>query len=598
MSFHRFTVPSYTGGLPGGYDYINNALSGTPATYDTARSDGGPNTGTYFVGGAEDARSQTVNRGLAALAQNTDALDDILRRDIAVPAITSVVTAASPVSSLTLSGPGVFLGASGTPNSAAGINTFIEILDSTDKEIVDSTGTRCMVTAISGGTVGSGGFSAGNVVCTVSPAIPIGTNYHVYYGVRSNLATMPVDAITNVKIRSAQEVSADLLGPGGAALIGYAAGPTWADSTTNPQSHVQTQLDKIVNDLAGTSGTGKIQGSAVTGGTPYTLSSARLDQQIAAIIGLLNTENASMMSTVTTQLTNGLTLKSVTFTGNGSWVVPHNCLIALGVGWGGGGGSAAGLAGGTSTDRCSPGGGAGAGAVKTMHLLLGLTPGGSVPVVIGAGGTAGAAGGDGGDGSASTITVGATTYTFAGGSGGSGCAVHLGSTDPTVESGVCPGGSGPSGSPHQGAYAIEYSPNPVFEHALETPRGGVGHGGSGYAPGGSTKTGANGFAASEGWLGGISGTGGIDSSTHFGGGPGGGGGGGPGGAGGAGGNGGAGNNAGAAGPGINGTSPAANTGAGAGGGGGGGSGSSSGGAAGLGAVAATGQVTIVYISFA
>lgn len=47
--------------------------------------------------------------------------------------------------------------------------------------------------------------------------------------------------------------------------ISYAGGPAWADSTTNPAATVEAQLDKIVTDLAGSSGTAKIMGSAVGG---------------------------------------------------------------------------------------------------------------------------------------------------------------------------------------------------------------------------------------------------------------------------------------------------------------------------------------------
>lgn len=48
-----------------------------------------------------------------------------------------------------------------------------------------------------------------------------------------------------------------------AASISYAGGPAWADGTTNPGTTVEAQLDKIVSDLAGATGTGKIMGSAV-----------------------------------------------------------------------------------------------------------------------------------------------------------------------------------------------------------------------------------------------------------------------------------------------------------------------------------------------
>jgi hypothetical protein len=46
-------------------------------------------------------------------------------------------------------------------------------------------------------------------------------------------------------------------------FVSYAGGGNWADGTTNPATTVEGQLDKIISDLAGATGTGKIQGSAL-----------------------------------------------------------------------------------------------------------------------------------------------------------------------------------------------------------------------------------------------------------------------------------------------------------------------------------------------
>lgn len=187
MAFHRLTVPVYFGGLPGGYDYINNALVGTPAPANGVLV-AGPNTGSYFLGFGSDATSADINRPAKALAENTDYLDDLLRRGLASPLVTSDVVAGAPVPSILLTGPGIFVGEGGTPNTVAGIRTFVQVTDENDNEIFDASGAECQVTAI-GPEVPGAGFSAGNITLTISPSIPTGKTYRVYYFVRSSLAT-------------------------------------------------------------------------------------------------------------------------------------------------------------------------------------------------------------------------------------------------------------------------------------------------------------------------------------------------------------------------------------------------------------------------
>src|SRR5579862_2419668 len=100
MPFHRLTVPSYNGGLPAGYDYVNNAVSGTPAPANGVLV-AGPNTGSYFIGFGDDGTSANANRPNMALAQNTDYLDNLLHQDIAVPAVSSTITSAGDTSFVT-----------------------------------------------------------------------------------------------------------------------------------------------------------------------------------------------------------------------------------------------------------------------------------------------------------------------------------------------------------------------------------------------------------------------------------------------------------------------------------------------------------------
>lgn len=304
MGFHRLTTPSYTGGLPGGYDYINNAVSGTPADANGVLS-GGTNVGSYFVGHGESAASGNVNRPALALAQNTDALDDLFHRDIAVTTKSGDTTVVGvPTTSVTLTGPGIFLGSSGTPATSVGINTVFEITDANDEDIVDASGNKCVVTSITGGTIGTGGFSTGNVVLTISPGIPVGKTFHIYYGVRSNLAALPVDAFTTIKIRGAMVVPAELEGTGGAGLIGTAALGTWADGGTNLAQNVQAQLAQFITDLTANassahSGAAKVATFGFTG-THFSTSTSSIQanlNQLATAVDAIETTGTPAIQT-------------------------------------------------------------------------------------------------------------------------------------------------------------------------------------------------------------------------------------------------------------------------------------------------------------
>lgn len=78
-------------------------------------------------------------------------------------------------------------------------------------------------------------------------------------------------------------------GPGStsASTVIYAGGGNWADGTTNPSTSVEVQLDKIISDLAATSGAPKI-GAAATSGSPNALSAGSVKSQIDALLAALN----------------------------------------------------------------------------------------------------------------------------------------------------------------------------------------------------------------------------------------------------------------------------------------------------------------------
>ena len=202
-TFYRRTAPAYFGGLPAGYAYINNLLSGTPAFADGAKGSG-PNAGTFYVAFGEDATSSDANRPADALATNTDALDDLLHRDIAlVVRTTDTGPTGSPTPTVTLTGPGIFLG-----NAGAQLKDLFHVTDANDDDI-DVAGTKVLVQSFTGGTIGTG-FSSGNITLTFNVSIPTGTTYHIYYGTRTNWATFPSDGLTMTRIRGAVDVDAQV----------------------------------------------------------------------------------------------------------------------------------------------------------------------------------------------------------------------------------------------------------------------------------------------------------------------------------------------------------------------------------------------------
>jgi hypothetical protein len=218
--FHRLTVPTYFGGLPVGADYLNTPSdpsvggTGVPATADGKKS-GGPNDGTYFHAFGEDALSSLLNRGVKAVGENTDTIDDYLHRDIAVPVRTVTATAATAVSSITITGQ-IFVGALSTVNTEVNRDSLFSVLDGSGNEILAEVGTGVVKVGLVHdglgnnvlGTVASG-FRSGVALSLTAP-IPEGTIYYVVYGERGNLAALPVDALTSIKVRASQEVSAEV----------------------------------------------------------------------------------------------------------------------------------------------------------------------------------------------------------------------------------------------------------------------------------------------------------------------------------------------------------------------------------------------------
>lgn len=262
MAFHRYTQPSYPGNPtlaapPGAvsfngttYDFLN-VVSGGVGAGGSAMVDGyktsGPNTGTYLHAFAEDATSLNFNRGLVALAENCDFIDDILNDALAMPTKTNLDTAVGAVSTITLPAATFVGDAISYP-----LAQLFVVVDDDDRAILNG-GVRVEVASITGASIGDG-FSSGSITLNLGVAIPNGTQYRVYYNTRSKLAGLPVDAYSLNPV---------------AAFIPYTSSSSWADSSTLLAGNVEQALDEVVSVLGATGG------SSLLGYSPsYALSSA------------------------------------------------------------------------------------------------------------------------------------------------------------------------------------------------------------------------------------------------------------------------------------------------------------------------------------
>jgi hypothetical protein len=207
MPFHRFQDPTYNplgGAFPGTigaqtYDRINVVSGGVGGGDGSANADGqrvgGVNAGTYFVAFNEDATSLAMNRGLRALSQNTDAIDNILRGSI--PAVGRIIVTSTGVIDVPMSSE-IFVGEFGlVPNSVV-LNKLVHVenLDDTPVYVngTFATANQPVVILIHDGTgtnvVGTAadGFLTGVVVRFAVP-LPAGS-YKAFVGVRTSYAQL------------------------------------------------------------------------------------------------------------------------------------------------------------------------------------------------------------------------------------------------------------------------------------------------------------------------------------------------------------------------------------------------------------------------
>jgi hypothetical protein len=201
------------------------------------------------------------------------------------PVRTALVTAGGPVASINL-GSNTFVGDVGSYP----LDVLFSVVDQFDRAIFNA-GTRVAVSSITGASVGDG-FSAGAITLNLTPSIPTTTQYRVYYGARSTLSVLPVDALTTNRTYNlyADRVSyagspnwttgspltaatveaaidaivTDLAATAGGTRLGFAPTATWADSSSIAAGSLSGAINEILSDLGGTSGAARI-GAAISG---------------------------------------------------------------------------------------------------------------------------------------------------------------------------------------------------------------------------------------------------------------------------------------------------------------------------------------------
>ena len=282
MAFHRLVVPTYFGGLPGTHDYINdpsaNGDPGAPAPAD-AKKGSGPNEGTYFVAFGENATTLNTNRGMTALSENTDYLDDAVHTPVASAVVTASATPGAPVASEVVAGE-VFVGESGTTNTANNRSSLVQVLDSNGYPLViDVAGVRTAikVSAITDGAINvvgteATGFYNGPTV-EYTPSIPAGTTYRLGYYARNTLMGLTQGALTRLNARTVPDedvwsnIQAMLFGD--QTLSGdksYLGDSTFFGTATFGPGIVTLNADTTVNSTFVVNGTSTLNGSLEVNG--------------------------------------------------------------------------------------------------------------------------------------------------------------------------------------------------------------------------------------------------------------------------------------------------------------------------------------------
>lgn len=198
---------------------------------------GGPNNGTYLFAFGDDVTARNINRGLTALAENTDVLDDLLRTARAFPRRLSS-TIGSPGNVLVAgSGTYIFLGTAGMTLNQANLRDYLRVVDSNGDEIMDASSLARVevVSIVSWPTAPDPPWSDGtNLSFTLSHTLAAGT-YYIVCGARSSMAIASASELYTQYLRQDFHVSAALQAVL-SAMYGHPTLRPWVDYT--PTSNI------------------------------------------------------------------------------------------------------------------------------------------------------------------------------------------------------------------------------------------------------------------------------------------------------------------------------------------------------------------------
>lgn len=355
--------------------------------------------------------------------------------------------------------------------------------------------TSSLLVAITGVLQDPSTYAVAGTTLTFSQAPPAGTgNISVRY------LGIPASGVTTTAYRTVTEFTA-----------------TAGQTTFNVPSYTVGFVDVYDNgvrlgsaDYTATSGTTVVLASAAVAGDLIVVESFLVSSVLNAIpatAGAVNTNyianaavtisklSATGAPSASTFLRGDNTWAAVTslpgaqgqvFTGNGTFTIPTGITAIKVTVVGGGGGS-----GGCVTNACTGAtGGNGGGGGTAIRWLTGLTPGGTITVVVGAGGTAAAAGGSGGAGGNSSVASGTQTITTVTGNGGGAGLVGSFANGAHGAGGAASGGDinisgsgGAAANNGQGGAGVSLFSTPVFRAASPSVAlAGTGRGGGAAGP--------------------------------------------------------------------------------------------------------------------